>query len=79
MSKKLLAVIALVVASLFVFTACSGEDYKFDALENNPAPMRQYTAMVAVTYKKANTAILSTVQKTAQQKTLLANITKAVS
>ena len=38
MSKKLLAVIALVVASLFVFTACSGEDYKFDALENNPAP-----------------------------------------
>ncbi|MBQ9715109.1 MAG: hypothetical protein IJV77_01720 [Clostridia bacterium] len=37
MSKKLLAVIALVVASLFVFTACGGEDYKFDALENNPA------------------------------------------
>ncbi|MBR2371288.1 MAG: hypothetical protein IKA90_00270, partial [Clostridia bacterium] len=32
-----LAVIALVVASLFVFTACGGEDYKFDALENNPA------------------------------------------
>ena len=37
MSKKLLAVIALVVASLFVFTACGGEDYKFDALENNPS------------------------------------------
>ena len=37
MSKKLLAVIALVVASLFVFTACGGEDYKFDALDNNPA------------------------------------------
>ena len=32
-----MAVIALVVASLFVFTACGGEDYKFDALENNPA------------------------------------------
>lgn len=37
MSKKLLAVIALVVASLFVFTACGGESYKFNALENNPA------------------------------------------
>jgi len=37
MSKKLLAVIALVVASLFVFTACGGENYKFNALENNPA------------------------------------------
>ncbi len=37
MSKKLLAVIALVVASLFVFTACGGENYKFDALDNNPA------------------------------------------
>lgn len=37
MSKKLLAVIALVVASMFVFTACGGDEYAFDALENNPA------------------------------------------
>lgn len=37
MSKKLLAVIALVVASMFVFTACGGDEYAFDALQNNPA------------------------------------------
>ena len=37
MSKKLLAIIALVVASMFVFTACGGDEYAFDALQNNPA------------------------------------------
>ena len=37
MSKKLLAVIALVIASIFVFAGCSGDDYAFDALTNNPS------------------------------------------
>jgi len=37
MSKKFLAVIALAVASLFVFTACGGDNYNFNALSNNPA------------------------------------------
>ena len=37
MSKKFLAVLALAAASLFAFVGCSGEDYSFTALENNPS------------------------------------------
>ena len=37
MSKKLLAIIALVVASLFVFTACSSDKYPFEALTPTPS------------------------------------------
>ena len=37
MAKKFLAVAALLLASVFTFVACSGDNYAFDALSDNPA------------------------------------------
>lgn len=54
MSKKILATLALVIAALFTFVGCSGDNYSFNALQNNPPKEAEVRSNGGIYVEKGN-------------------------